>query len=114
MNHKMIARKEERILRELTLILNREFENPHLNAVTISEVRLSRDNSQAKVYFSFIPFQNNLTRTKVEHALRDNQKTIRMLLASRLEMRSVPELIFEYDTVLQKANRIEAILKNSK
>lgn len=114
MNHKITARKEERILRELTLILNREFDNPHLNAVTISEVRLSRDNSQAKIYFSFIPFQNTLTRHQVERALIENQKTIRMLLAGRLEMRSVPELVFEYDTVLQKANRIEAILKNSK
>lgn len=114
MSNKITARKEERILRDLTLILNRDLDNPYLNAVTISEVRLSRDGSQAKVFFSFIPFHTGLTRPQVERALNDNHKTIRVMLAKRLEMRSVPDLVFAYDTVLQKANRIEAILKNSK
>lgn len=110
-NSKVSARKESQILRELTLILNRDFQNDYLNAITISEVRLSRDNSTAKVFYSFIPYGESFTPRHVEHALNDAHKTIRMHLASKLKMRSVPDLLFVYDTSLQNANRIEEILK---
>lgn len=110
-NHKILARKEENILRQLTLILNREFDVKELNAITISEVRLSKDGANAKIFYSFIPFSEDMVIEAIEKALIDNHREIRMHLASKIDLRIVPELSFVYDTSLQNANKIENILK---
>lgn len=114
-NNKVSARKESLILRELTLILTHQFQNPALNAISISEVRLTHDQELAKVYFSFIAFSNsNLTLQKVENELELHHKKIRKFLAAKVQMRAVPELEFIYDTSLDNANHIEQILKDLK
>lgn len=110
-NNKISARKESLILRELTLILTREIPNPVLNAISISEVRLSKDNATAKVFYSFISFNDRINQASVNQELYEQHKKIRMMLAKKIKMRSVPELVFIYDVSLQNANHIEGILK---
>jgi ribosome-binding factor A len=109
--NKILARKESLILRELTLILTRELQNPTLNAISINEVRLSRDNSSAKIFYSFLSFNEEINKETVAAALTENYKKIRMMLAHKIELRTVPELVFAYDVSLQNANHIEDILK---
>jgi ribosome-binding factor A len=114
-NPKVQGRKESTILRELTLILTRETENKTLQSVSISEVRLTNDNEKARIFYTFINFQGqNLTEQNVAAALEDNKKKIRMQLAHKLNMRSVPELEFVYDKSLDNANKIEQILSEVK
>ncbi|WP_031543174.1 30S ribosome-binding factor RbfA [Mesoplasma photuris] len=110
-NNKIQARKESLILRELTLILNRQMEDELLKAISISEVRLTNDSELAKVYFSFIAFNEDITLDAIEDQLELRHGKIRKLLASKIQMRAVPELQFIYDTSLDNANRIEEILK---
>ncbi|PPE05500.1 30S ribosome-binding factor RbfA [Williamsoniiplasma lucivorax] len=109
--NKISARKESTILRELTLILTREFQNKCLNAISISEVRLSKDNENAKIFYSFIAFDPSINEASVAEELAINHKKIRHLLAGKIQVRAVPELQFVYDTSLANANHIEEILK---
>jgi ribosome-binding factor A len=114
-NPKIQGRKESLILRELTLILTKELDNEILKSVSISEVRLINDNELARVYYTFLKFSHqNLNQAKVSETLENSKKRIRMLLAQKLQTRSVPDLEFVYDTSLDHANRIEAILKEVK
>ncbi|ATZ18698.1 ribosome-binding factor A [Williamsoniiplasma somnilux] len=114
-NYKISARKESLILRELTLILSRELQNPILNSISISEVRLTHDQELAKIYYSFIVFTNSdITLEKVTEELEKHHKKIRRLLAAKVKMRAVPDLEFIYDTSLDNANKIEKILNDLK
>ncbi|AHI52741.1 30S ribosome-binding factor RbfA [Spiroplasma culicicola] len=108
-----LERAQSTILRELNLILQREFpDSEFVNSISVHEVRLTNDMSQAKVYYSSMDSEANLG--DIEEELKEYAKEIRMLLASRVEMRSVPELKFEYDKSLENANKIEEILKEIK
>ncbi|AUM62572.1 30S ribosome-binding factor RbfA [Spiroplasma monobiae] len=108
-----IERNQSTILRELNLILQREFPDcEYLNTLTIHEVRLSNDMSHAKVFYSCMDTSADLADVKAE--IDENLKEIRMILASKVEMRSVPELTFEFDKTLENANKIEEILKEIK
>ncbi|WP_339029362.1 MULTISPECIES: 30S ribosome-binding factor RbfA [unclassified Spiroplasma] len=108
-----IERNQSTILRELNLILQREFpDSEYLNSLTIHEVRLSNDMSHAKIFYSSMDVNSNKDEVKTE--IEENLKEIRMILASKVEMRSVPELTFEFDKTLENANKIEKILKDIK
>ncbi|ASP28095.1 ribosome-binding factor A [Spiroplasma corruscae] len=108
-----IERTQSIILRELTLILQREFhDSDYIKFLSIHEVRLSNDMSHAKIYYSYLNPEFDLEDVKSE--IKDYLKEIRMLLANKVEMRSVPELSFEYDNSLDNANKIDKILKDIK
>ncbi|WP_339021592.1 30S ribosome-binding factor RbfA [Spiroplasma endosymbiont of Atherix ibis] len=108
-----IERNQSTILRELNLILQREFPDcEYLNSLIIHEVRLSNDMSHAKIFYSFL--DSSADQKAVQAEINENLKEIRMILASKVEMRNVPELTFEYDKTLENANKIEEILKEIK
>ncbi|QEH61728.1 ribosome-binding factor A [Spiroplasma chinense] len=108
-----LERAQSTILRELNLILQREFpDTEYVNSLSVHEVRLTNDMSQAKVFYSTMDSEADLEDVKEE--LGECAKEIRMLLAGKVEMRSVPELKFEYDNALENANKIEEILKEIK
>ncbi|AVP49068.1 30S ribosome-binding factor RbfA [Williamsoniiplasma luminosum] len=109
--NKISARKESTILRELTLILTREFSNQFLNSISIHEVRLTRDNEIAKIFYSFLAFDPSIDKESVAEELEIHHKQIRKILAGKLQMKFIPELNFVYDTSLDNANHIEEILK---
>lgn len=112
-NEIKLERTQSTILRELNLILQREFpESSYIKTLSVHEVRLTNDMSHAKIYYSSLNKEANLDELKEE--LSENLKEIRMILASRVEMRAIPELLFEYDKSLDNANKIESILKDIK
>jgi len=50
---------------------------------------------------------------KITQAKLDSMtKTIRFELAARLNQKYTPEIKFEYDDTIERANRIESLLKN--
>lgn len=108
-----LERTQSTILRELNLILQREFpDSEYVKTLSIHEVRLSNDMSHAKIFYSFLDI--NADKEEVQEEINDYLKEIRMILASKVEMKSVPELVFEYDKSLENANKIEEILKDIK
>ena len=108
-----LERTQSTILRELNLILQREFpDSEYVKTISIHEVRLSSDMSHAKIFYSFLDI--NADKEEVQEEINDYLKEIRMILASKVEMKSVPELVFEYDKSLENANKIEEILKDIK
>ncbi|AJM71751.1 MULTISPECIES: 30S ribosome-binding factor RbfA [Mycoplasma] len=115
-NLKAQKKKESQMLRELNLILQRELQNPVLNTVSVAEVRLSADGSHAKIFYSFLPINEEISKENVGKEIEEGLKEIRMILASKLDWRSVPNLNFEYDESLDRANHINEILaeQNSK
>ena len=55
---------------------------------------------------------NNITLAQVQERLDAVTKMIRYELAARLDQKYTPEIKFTYDDTIDRANRIEELLKN--
>lgn len=99
-------------MRELSMIITQEINDPLLGFPTVTEVDVAPDYSVAKVYVSFLG-KNYKKRDGLE-ALRRAKGHIKSILAKRVKMRKIPDLEFLVDDSLDKADRIEKIINNNK
>lgn len=113
MQARRIDRIEEQIRIEVSEIIEREIHDPRVHLVSITGVDLSKDGRHARIYVSSLG--NEEDRRKLVEGLRSASQFIRRSLSHRLaHMKRVPELRFEYDTALERANRIGVLLENLK
>ena len=103
--------REERvgaeIRRELALLLRNEVSDPRLSRVTIQEVRLARDLSHGKVYFSLLdPVEAKTTAA----ALNKAAGFLRHRLAEHMNLRLVPRLNFVYDKSIENGLRLSSLI----
>lgn len=96
------------LLRELSVIISQEVNDPKLGFPTVTEVDVSPDLKNAKVYVSFLG-KNYKKRDGIQ-ALRQAKGFIKTQLAKRVRMRKIPDLTFVVDDTLDKAEKIEEIL----
>lgn len=103
--------REERVgselHRELAQILRDEVRDPRLNQVTIQEVRVVRDLSHARVFFTVLDRDQ---ARKTEKALNKAAGFLRRRLGERVIMRTVPALHFEYDHSLEQGMRLSSLI----
>ena len=97
------------IQRELSQILQIEVRDPKIGFCTITAVDLTNDLSIAKIYVTFLG--KDYKKRNGLAALERSKGFIRSLLAKRLTIRRVPELVFLLDESLEYGNKIEGILK---
>lgn len=104
--------RTERMADEIRDILASNFQggrmnDPRLEFVTISAVKISPDMQVATVYFRMYDGVSDHQRAQkgLESATGYLRKQLKVL-----DIRRVPELRFIYDSTLEKAERIEGIL----
>ena len=103
---KRISNSITRIIAE---IIQFELHNPDLGLVTISEVDVSPDLALAKVYVMICGTQKEKELSL--KALDQAKSYIRKRLAGELSTYTAPKIQFFYDDTLDKAARIDEILK---
>ena len=101
-------RLEKIYARELAEVLRNEVKNPLLSFVTVTKVAITKDLSIATIYYTVMGDENEIEATK--KALENAKGFLRSELASRVNMRKVPDLKFKYDESLAYGNRIEELL----
>ena len=103
-------RVAQRIKREVVEILDRRLRDPGLSHwINVTDVEVNKDLSLAKVYFTVLDPGDERTRTL--EALKRAAGFVRHELASRLELREVPEIRFELDTSVERGARVDDILR---
>lgn|SRR5690606_19064402 len=103
------------IQRELAQLMQQEAADPRFRALTITAVSVSRDLSVAKVYFVLLVPEREVSgqeKKEVVRALKQAEGFFRTLLAPRLQLRVVPELVFIYDESIHTARHLASILEN--
>lgn len=93
------VRLSEEIMRELATMLAEEVQDPRLELVTVSGVRLNADISVAEVYVTYSAELH--PREDVDKALDKAKGFLRTRLGKRLKLRKVPELRFRFDDFLE-------------
>jgi ribosome-binding factor A len=109
-------RRPERVavtLREQIMeIVGYELDDPRLAAVTVTDVKVSPDLRDAKV-FVMVNGDENEIRAAMK-ALHNAEKFVRSQVAMNLNIHHAPHIHFARDTVEEQAERIEHILEELK
>lgn len=77
--------------------------------LTITEVKMSPDLKVANCYV--MPFASRISPEELMDAFENSKSHLRMLVADRVKLKSVPELRFHYDGGQDNADEVDQILK---
>ena len=86
-----------------------QLNDPRLDGVTITAVKLSADLQIAKVYFRLY---NGQDESDARKGLARASSMFRRRLASTLDCRRIPSLQYFFDESVENASRIEDLLRN--
>jgi ribosome-binding factor A len=104
---KRSARVSDQMKQEIADILMRKIKDPRIGFVTVTDVDLSDDLKNAKVFISIYGGDRKKTLTGLNSAT----SFIRSELGKRMRMRCVPELLFRFDSTVEQGAHIMELLR---
>ncbi|MDH8977349.1 30S ribosome-binding factor RbfA [Staphylococcus epidermidis] len=110
MNNIRAERVGEQMKQEIMDIVNNKVKDPRVGFLTITDVELTNDLSQAKVYLTVLGNDKEVDNTF--KALYKATGFIKSELGSRMRLRIIPELTFEYDESIEYGNKIERMIQD--
>src|SRR5699024_6300425 len=103
-------RVAELIKLEISDIINNKIKDPRIGFLTITDVVVTVDLQQAKVFFLILIDEEEREETLL--GLSKANGIIRSEIGQRIRLRKVPEIIFEYDVAHEYGNHIDALLRD--
>ncbi|RLL45356.1 30S ribosome-binding factor RbfA [Oceanobacillus piezotolerans] len=103
-------RVAEQMKKELGEILTRKIKDPRVGFVTVTDVDVTGDLQQAKVYISVLGDEKQKQDTLL--GLAKAKGFIRSEIGKRIRLRKTPELTFEFDEAFAYGNRIESLIRD--
>lgn len=97
--------------RDLAELVRDELGDRRLGMVTIHEVRVVRDFSYAKVYFTAMGTE--LDHRDLQRTLNEAAPFLRHELGQRMRMRTLPQLHFVYDDSIERGERLSALIERA-
>ncbi len=98
----------EEIKHQLNTAMSKDLsEIPGLGLVTISKVIMAPDLKLAKVYLSFLA--NKEPVDKCLEKISNRKRHIRYLLAKKIVLKYVPDLVFYHDDTIEYADKMQKI-----
>ena len=112
MNERNKGRIEETIRQTVAQLLLRKVKDPRVTDVSILRVDVSKDYSVAKIYFNLIGGSEPERIAEAEKGLASSRGFMRMHVKKHLRLRVIPELVFRYDSSLDRAMHLEEIIES--
>lgn len=101
-------RVDEELKREVSNIINYELNNPKVTGlISVTRVKVTPDLRYARVYISMI---NEKNQKATLSALKQSAGYIRTLVAKKVNLRTTPEIIFEFDESIEYGAKIDSII----
>lgn len=97
------------IKKELSAIIFNDVKDPRVKTVTITDIKVTKDLSIARVYYRFY---DDISVEKVQAGLEKSADFMFNRLRKSLRMKRVPSLTFFYDETLDNASRIDELLSD--
>lgn len=102
----------EELKKEISYVINQELNNSKVRRmISVTKVKITPDLRYAKVYVSTLNFND---KDKAIQGLKESSKYIRGRIANTINLRTTPELVFEYDDSEEQGERIDQILRELK
>ncbi|MFD1360377.1 30S ribosome-binding factor RbfA [Lentibacillus salinarum] len=102
-------RVAEQMKKELGELIGQKIKDPRVGFVTVTDVEVTGDLQQAKVFISVLGDEEEKHDTLV--GLAKAKGFIRSEIGKRIRLRKTPEITFEFDEAFEYGNRIEKILR---
>ena len=101
-------RVADQIQRELADLVQNEIKDPRVRQITITAVEVTRDYSNAKVFYTTLcsKEENVLVEKGLEHA----KGFLRTHLAHRMKLRITPQLHFVFDASVERGVRLSKLI----
>lgn len=101
-------RVADQIQRELADLVQNEIKDPRVRQITITAVEVTRDYSNAKVFYTTLcsKEENVLVVKGLEHA----KGFLRTHLAHRMKLRITPQLHFVFDASVERGVRLSKLI----
>ena len=103
-------RTAEQIKNILSTLVLRDMRDPRLQDLTITVVRLDREMQYADIFVNALGDESR--EDEAMKALNGAKGYLRRELASRLDLRTVPQLHFHWDPTLAHAQHIDQLLES--
>ena len=107
--NKKVEVKIQRLISRLISL--RIINDPRLSEVIINEVKVNKDISTARIYFTILNSKNN--NKPYEQVLRKATGFIKNEISHQLRLKKVPNLIFKYDTKEQDAMYLNDLINKA-
>ncbi|WP_078380858.1 30S ribosome-binding factor RbfA [Sutcliffiella halmapala] len=98
----------EQMKKELSDIIGRKIKDPRVGFVTVTDVQVTGDLQQAKIFISVLGNDDQRQDTLI--GLAKAKGFIRSEIGRRIRLRKTPELFFEFDESIEYGNRIENLI----
>ena len=103
-------RVADTIQRELAILIQTKIGDPRLGMVNINAVRVTDDLRHARIFVTFV---EELDGNQIKVAIGVLNKAsgfLRSQLHTRINMRVIPKLLFEYDESILRAARLSDLI----
>jgi ribosome-binding factor A len=106
---KRSVRVGDKILREVAVLLLERVKDPRVRGVTVTGIRLSDDLKVGRIYYSVMGPKDQITRAQA--GLDSATGFIKRQIGSRMGLRYVPEIIFDYDPTMEQGSQMERLFE---
>jgi ribosome-binding factor A len=97
---------------QISALLIRGLRDPRIGLTTVTEVKMTPDLKQARVFVSVLGTEEDRKRSL--QGLNSAASHIRHEVGISLRLRNIPELTFIYDSSIEQGARIAALLQQVK
>lgn len=101
-------RVSEEIKKVIGDIITRKLKDPRVGFVTITDVEVTGDLQQAKIFLTVLGDQQEEEETLA--GLEKAKGFIRSEIGKHIRLRKTPEILFEIDQSIETGNRIERLI----
>ncbi len=109
-NSNRMNRVDEELKKEISNIVSYELENSKITGmVSVTKVKTTPDLRYARIYVSIL---NSKNKKETLAGLKQASGYIRSQIASRINLRLTPELVFELDESLEYGAKIDSIIES--
>jgi len=103
-----LQRIADRVRQELSELLIREVNDPRLQQIFITDVKIDRELAYADIYVSAI--EGAERSAEILAGMESAAGFFRRILAAKVELRAFPRLRFHWDPTPENADHIEKVL----
>lgn len=101
-------RVAEEIKKIIGEIISQKLKDPRVGFVTITDVEVTGDLQQAKIFLTVLG--DNKAEEETLAGLEKAKGFIRSEIGKHIRLRKTPEIIFEIDRAIETGNRIERLI----
>ncbi|HWJ81311.1 MAG TPA: 30S ribosome-binding factor RbfA [Nocardioides sp.] len=112
MTNPRVRKIADRIQVIVAEMLERRIKDPRLGFVTVTDVRVTGDTQQAKIFYTVLGEDADVESSAA--ALASARGLIRSELGKQLGMRHVPEISFELDAIPESARHLDEVLAKAR